>query len=35
MDILRAYHVPATFFNLGQNEAARPSLVKLEAKDGS
>ncbi len=34
INILRAYHVPATFFNLGQNEAARPALVKLEAKDG-
>jgi len=34
INILRAYGVPATFFNLGQNEAARPALVKEEAKDG-
>ena len=34
INILRAYHVPATFFNLGQNEAARPALVREEASDG-
>ena len=34
IDILRAYHVPATFFNIGRNEAARPALVREEARDG-
>jgi peptidoglycan/xylan/chitin deacetylase (PgdA/CDA1 family) len=34
INVLRAYHVPATFFNLGQNAAARPALVRQEAKDG-
>ena len=34
INILRAYHVPATFFNIGQNEAARPALVREEASDG-
>jgi peptidoglycan/xylan/chitin deacetylase (PgdA/CDA1 family) len=34
INILRAYGVPATFFNLGQNAAARQALVKEEAKDG-
>jgi peptidoglycan/xylan/chitin deacetylase (PgdA/CDA1 family) len=32
--VLRAYRVPATFFNIGQNAAAYPSLVRLEAADG-
>ena len=32
--ILRRYRVPATFFNLGQNEAARRFLVREEAKRG-
>jgi peptidoglycan/xylan/chitin deacetylase (PgdA/CDA1 family) len=32
--ILRAYRVPATFFNIGENEARRPSLVRAEADDG-
>ncbi len=34
INVLRAYHVPATFFNLGQNAAARPTLVRQEARDG-
>ena len=34
INILRAYRVPATFFNIGQNEAARPALVREEAADG-
>jgi peptidoglycan/xylan/chitin deacetylase (PgdA/CDA1 family) len=34
LEILRQFKVPATFFNIGENEAARPSLVKAEAKDG-
>ena len=34
INVLRAYHVPATFFNIGQNAAARPALVQEEAKDG-
>jgi peptidoglycan-N-acetylglucosamine deacetylase len=34
INILRAYHVPATFFNIGQNAAARPALVRQEASDG-
>lgn len=29
--VLRAYGVPATFFNIGQNAAAYPSLVRAEA----
>jgi peptidoglycan/xylan/chitin deacetylase (PgdA/CDA1 family) len=32
--VLRKYHAPATFFNIGQNMAARPSLVRREARDG-
>jgi len=32
--VLRAYGVPATFFNIGQNAAAYPSLVRTEASDG-
>jgi peptidoglycan/xylan/chitin deacetylase (PgdA/CDA1 family) len=31
LSILARYGVPATFFNLGQNMAARPSLVRQEA----
>jgi peptidoglycan/xylan/chitin deacetylase (PgdA/CDA1 family) len=31
LSILASYGVPATFFNLGQNMAARPSLVRQEA----
>jgi peptidoglycan/xylan/chitin deacetylase (PgdA/CDA1 family) len=34
INILRADRVPATFFNIGQNEAARQALVHEEAKDG-
>jgi len=32
--VLRQYGVPATFFNIGQNAAASPSLVRAEAADG-
>ena len=32
--ILRSFKVPATFFNIGENMAARPSLVRAEARDG-
>ncbi|MGO9161747.1 MAG: polysaccharide deacetylase family protein [Streptosporangiaceae bacterium] len=32
--ILRRQRVPATFFNIGENEAARPSLVREEGRDG-
>jgi peptidoglycan/xylan/chitin deacetylase (PgdA/CDA1 family) len=32
--VLREYRVPATFFNIGQNAAAYPSLVRAEATDG-
>lgn len=32
--VLRKYGVPATFFNIGQNAAAYPSLVRTEATDG-
>lgn len=32
--ILRKYKVPATFFNIGENEAIRPQDVRLEVKDG-
>lgn len=32
--MLRAYTVPATFFNIGQDAAAYPSLVRTEAADG-
>ncbi len=31
LSILASYGVPATFFNLGQNMAARPTLVRQEA----
>jgi len=34
ISVLRAYGVPATFFNIGQNAAAYPSLVRQEATDG-
>jgi peptidoglycan/xylan/chitin deacetylase (PgdA/CDA1 family) len=32
--ILARYRVPATFFNIGVNMAARPSLVRAEVSDG-
>lgn len=34
IDILRARHVTATFFNLGENEISHPALVRTEARDG-
>jgi len=34
LSILAQYGVPATFFNIGQNMAARPALVKQEASMG-
>lgn len=34
ISVLRSYGVPATFFNIGQNAAAYPSLVRQEATDG-
>jgi peptidoglycan/xylan/chitin deacetylase (PgdA/CDA1 family) len=34
LSILAAYGVPATFFNIGQNAAAQPQLVRTEAKSG-
>lgn len=34
LKILRRYHVPATFFNIGQNMAARPWLVRRESRQG-
>jgi peptidoglycan/xylan/chitin deacetylase (PgdA/CDA1 family) len=34
LSILARYGVPATFFNLGQNMAARPGLVRQEASMG-
>ena len=34
VSILARYGVPATFFNLGQNMAARPALVRQEASAG-
>jgi peptidoglycan/xylan/chitin deacetylase (PgdA/CDA1 family) len=34
ISVLREYGVPATFFNIGQNAAAYPSLVRQEAADG-
>ena len=34
MSILGSYGVPATFFNIGQNAAASPSLVRTEASRG-
>jgi peptidoglycan/xylan/chitin deacetylase (PgdA/CDA1 family) len=32
--VLRTYGVPATFFNIGENAAARPALVREEASLG-
>ena len=34
LSILRKYRVPATFFNIGENEAARRKLVREEHRDG-
>jgi peptidoglycan/xylan/chitin deacetylase (PgdA/CDA1 family) len=34
LSVLRAYGVTATFFNIGQNAAATPTLVRAEAADG-
>ena len=34
LSILRTYRVSATFFNIGENEAARRKLVREEYKDG-
>jgi peptidoglycan-N-acetylglucosamine deacetylase len=34
LSVLASYRVPATFFNLGQNMAARPALVRQEASAG-
>jgi len=34
LKILRRYHVPATFFNIGQNMIARPWLVRRESRQG-
>jgi peptidoglycan/xylan/chitin deacetylase (PgdA/CDA1 family) len=34
LSILGSYGVPATFFNIGQNMAARPALVRQEAGAG-
>ena len=34
ISVLRRYGVPATFFNIGQNAAAYPALVRTEATDG-
>lgn len=34
ISVLRRYGVTATFFNIGQNAAARPALVRTEAADG-
>ena len=34
LSILASYRFPATFFNLGQNMAARPSRVRQEAGMG-
>ena len=34
LSILRKHRVPGTFFNIGENEAARRKLVKDEYKDG-
>lgn len=34
LQILRSYKVPATFFNIGQNMAARPALIRAEARAG-
>jgi len=34
LSVLAHYRVPATFFNIGENMAARPSLVRDEVKGG-
>ncbi len=34
LSVLASYGVPATFFNIGQNMAARPALVRQEAQMG-
>jgi peptidoglycan/xylan/chitin deacetylase (PgdA/CDA1 family) len=34
LKILRRYHVTASFFNIGQNMAARPRLVRRESRQG-
>jgi peptidoglycan/xylan/chitin deacetylase (PgdA/CDA1 family) len=34
LSVLARYKVPATFFNIGENLAARPSLVRAEVKAG-
>jgi peptidoglycan/xylan/chitin deacetylase (PgdA/CDA1 family) len=34
LSILGSYGIPATFFNIGQNMAARPTLVRQEASMG-
>jgi peptidoglycan/xylan/chitin deacetylase (PgdA/CDA1 family) len=34
ISVLRTYGVPATFFNIGENAAARPALVRAEASMG-
>src|SRR4029078_9507891 len=34
LKVLKRYRVPATFFNIGVNVAARPSLVRKEVKGG-
>jgi peptidoglycan-N-acetylglucosamine deacetylase len=34
LSILGSYGIPATFFNIGQNMAARPALVRQEASMG-
>src|SRR6201989_2034751 len=34
LKLLKRYRVPATFFNIGVNVAARPSLVRKEVKAG-
>ncbi len=34
LKILRKFKVPATFFNIGENEAARKQLVRDEIRDG-
>jgi peptidoglycan/xylan/chitin deacetylase (PgdA/CDA1 family) len=34
MSILASFNVPATFFNIGENAAASPSLVRTEVRNG-
>jgi peptidoglycan/xylan/chitin deacetylase (PgdA/CDA1 family) len=34
LSILQSYGVPATFFNIGENMAAQPQLVRREARTG-